>query len=94
MKTSEDFPCKIKSQTFLNQTKEIIYIQTYESDEIFQKSMRYEYTYIEDAVEVTFIKTRNIQITAVLLIFNPPETSYNIYILGDPADTVVNKYRD
>ena len=89
MNRYEDLPCEISFHSFLDQTKGIFYIQTYEFNDESGESLKIEYRYIENA-----IRTRNTITTAMLLTSNLLETPYlNIYIPGEPEETPVHKYQ-
>ena len=75
--------CEIIFYKFSNQTKGIIYIQNWEFNEEFEENLKKTYPFIENALEASFIKSKNSNTMAVLLTFNLKEQPYNIYISPD-----------
>jgi len=74
MKKLRDFPCEITFHKSLNQIKGIIYRKYCEFHEDFgKKILREYYPFIKNAIEASFIKSRNSKTTAVLLTFNLQE---------------------
>ena len=88
----EDF-CEITFHKFLKQTDGINYLQNCKFNEKFKRTLKEAYTFIEDAVKASFIKSKNSNATTVLLIFNLQEQPYTLHIPGQPSDTAVYKNR-
>ena len=82
IKKFEDFSCEISFHKFLSQTKGIIYIQICEFNEEFKRTLKETYPFIGIAIEESFIKSKNSNVTAVLLTFNLQEQPYTLYIPG------------
>ena len=59
-----------------------------------KKTLKVEYTIIRNAVEVSFIKSSNLNTTIVLLTFNLQVQAYNVYIPRQQSDTAVYKYHN
>ena len=59
-----------------------------------KKTLKAEYSFIENITEASFIKSRNPNTAAVLVTFNLQEQPWKIYILGQPSETAVYKYQD
>ena len=64
------------------------------NEEFEEKKLKEEFSFIENAVEASFFRSRNSNTTAVLFTFNLQENPYNIYIPGQPSDTAVHKHLD
>ena len=66
----------------------------YEFTEEFKITLKEAYLFIENAIEVSFIKSKNSNAKAVLLTFNLQEQPFTLYIPAQSSDTAVYKYQD
>jgi len=80
MKKFEDFYCEITFHKILNRTKGYIYKQNCELNKELKEKLKEAYLFIENAIEASFIMSRNSSTSAVLLTFNLQEPPYIIYI--------------
>ena len=74
IKKFEDFSCEMSFYKFLNQTKGIINIQNCEFNKEL-KNLKEAYPFIGNAIEASFINSRNSNTSAVLLTFQPAKTA-------------------
>ena len=61
----EDFTCELTSHKLLNQTKGNIYLQNCDFNEELKRTLTEAYTFIENATEASFIKSKTLNATAV-----------------------------
>ena len=90
----KNFPCKITSHPRHNFSKELVYI--YESDieniEDFTEYMTETYNTV-NVQHAAFIKTRNPQTKAFIIIFSGDRIPYTLYIPGERQDTEVYRFK-
>ena len=90
IKKNENFSYENTFYKYLTQTKGNIYLKNCEVDRELKKKLKEAYPFIENAIETSFIKSRESNNAAVLLTFN----LHTLYIPVQPSDTTVCKYQD
>ena len=73
IKKIKDFPCEITFNKTLNHTEGIIYLQDCEFNDEFKRSLKEAHTFIDDAVEASFLNSKNSKATPELITFNLQE---------------------
>ena len=76
----EDFSCDINFHNFVNQTNGFIYLQNCKFNEEFDRTLKEACPIIENAIEASFIKSKNSNASAVILTYNLQEQPYTLYI--------------
>ena len=94
IKTIDNVPCQVQPNTFLNNSKGIIYVNEFNIDNIeeFSAGLIENYNSITTVTEATFIKPKFQQTSVFLIEFAQETLPEYIYIPGERMDTRVYPY--